>query len=85
MSEAHQSLTWQLRPEAQTDRARVEALNRSADGGAELVVFPETFIPGYPSWIWRLRPGDDGAVFRELHKRLSANAMRGDSGWSRRR
>ena len=32
MSEAHQSLTWQLRPEAETDRARIEALNRAAFG-----------------------------------------------------
>lgn len=32
MSEAHQTLTWQLRPEAETDRQRIEALNRSAFG-----------------------------------------------------
>ena len=32
MSEAHQNLTWQLRPEAQTDRLRIEALNRAAFG-----------------------------------------------------
>lgn len=32
MSEAHQTLTWQLRPETETDRLRVAALNRSAFG-----------------------------------------------------
>jgi predicted amidohydrolase len=25
--------------------------------GARLVVFPETFIPGYPYWLWGDRPG----------------------------
>ena len=28
--------------------------------GAGLVVFPETFVPTYPDWVWRCRPWDDG-------------------------
>ena len=36
--------------------AAVGHLRRAADGGARLVVFPEAYVPGYPVWIWRLRP-----------------------------
>ena len=28
--------------------------------GAGLVVFPETFVPTYPDWVWRCKPWDDG-------------------------
>ncbi|WP_293152119.1 nitrilase-related carbon-nitrogen hydrolase [Moritella sp.] len=34
-------------------------INTVAAQGAELIVFPEAFTPGYPAWIWRLRPGGD--------------------------
>jgi len=43
--------------------------------GAELVVFPETFIPGYPIWMWRLRPGADMSLTNELYGRLFENAV----------
>ncbi|NQZ51669.1 MAG: carbon-nitrogen hydrolase family protein [Moritella sp.] len=43
--------------------------------GAELIVFPEAFIPGYPAWIWRLRPGGDWGLSEELHARLLKNAI----------
>ncbi|MEM8903853.1 MAG: carbon-nitrogen hydrolase family protein [Actinomycetota bacterium] len=36
--------------EATIDRV-LETMARAADQGAELVVFPETFVPGYPSWV----------------------------------
>ncbi len=42
----------------------------AAKNGASLIVFPETFIAGYPAWIWRLRPGSDWAVNEALHQRL---------------
>jgi nitrilase len=51
------------------------AIDEAADGGASLVVLPEAFIPGYPTWIWRLRPGGDIALAGELHARLRANAI----------
>ena len=55
---------------------RAEALvSEAAAGGAELVIFPETFIPGYPMWMWRLRPGADMALTNELYGRLFANAV----------
>jgi len=33
----------------------VDSIGEAATQNADLVIFPETFIPGYPSWIWRLR------------------------------
>lgn len=59
---------------ATLDKA-VAALGEAADAGARLVVFPEAFIPGYPAWMWRLRPGKDMALTEQLHARLRANAV----------
>ncbi len=64
-----------------TIRDAIGAVAEASSSGAELVVFPETFIPGYPAWIWRLRPGTDATVISALHSRLFANAVnvsRGD-------
>jgi nitrilase len=59
---------------ATLDKA-VSAVAAAAGAGARLVVFPEAFVPGYPAWLWRLRPGDDMAVTEQLHARLRANAI----------
>lgn len=53
----------------------VESVNEAAATGADIVVFTETFIPGYPAWIWRLRPGVDWTVSEELHRRLLSSAV----------
>ncbi|MCF6119423.1 carbon-nitrogen hydrolase family protein [Mesorhizobium muleiense] len=53
----------------------VEAINEAADAGATLVIFPEAWIPGYPTWVWRLKPGTDMALSSELHARLRRNAV----------
>jgi nitrilase len=53
----------------------VEAVNEAAAGGAQLIVFPEAFVPGYPAWIWRLRPGGDMALTERLHSALLRNAV----------
>jgi nitrilase len=53
----------------------VELIDEAATAGASLLVFPEAYVPGYPTWIWRLRPGGDGAVTGEIHARLRANAV----------
>ena len=47
----------------------------AARGGAGLVVFPEAFVPGYPSWMWRLRPGPEMALAEQIHARLLAQAL----------
>jgi nitrilase len=73
-------------PPALLDRAAtiggmVAAIGKAAGSGASLVVFPEAYVPGYPTWIWRLRPGDDMALSGEIHARLRAAAVdlaRGD-------
>ena len=52
-----------------------ELVGQAAAEGAALVVFPEAFVPGYPAWIWRLRPGSDWDVTEQIHARLLANAV----------
>jgi nitrilase len=53
----------------------VELLDEAAAGGAKLVSFPETWVPGYPEWVWRLRPGDDYGLSSDIHKRLLENSV----------
>jgi nitrilase len=56
--------------------ATVEVAARHvALANAELVVFPESFVPGYPDWVWRRSPMSDG----DWYARLIANAVRVDS------
>jgi nitrilase len=52
----------------------VDAIGTAARAGAALVVFPETYVPGYPQWIWRLPPRDV-ALASAIHARLVANAV----------
>ena len=53
----------------------VAAIDEAAQAGACLIVFPEAFVPGYPVWIWRLRPGGDMALSERLHSLLRTNAV----------
>jgi len=53
----------------------IAALAEAAGNGARLVVFPESFVPGYPAWMWRLRPGPDMALTERIHARLRANSV----------
>ena len=55
--------------------AAVTYLREAAAGGAKIAVFPETFIPGYPAWIWRLRPGGDYELTGRIHHRLVENSV----------
>jgi len=48
------------------------AAGQVAAANAELVVFPESFVPGYPDWVWRRRPMSDG----DWYARLVTNAVR---------
>ena len=57
----------------------VASAEEAASNGADLVVFTECFIPGYPAWIWRIRPGADWNLSQALHQRLLDNAVNVDS------
>jgi nitrilase len=68
------------KPPVMLDRAAtiarvVETIGETAANGASLVVFPETYIPGYPFWAWRLQPGRDLPLLNEIHARLRENAI----------
>nr|AAR97438.1 nitrilase [uncultured organism] len=59
----------------------ITSVEEAAGKGSELLVFPETFLPGYPSWIWRLKPGGDMVLTSEIHAKYRANSVdveRGD-------
>lgn len=58
----------------------VASIEEAARHGADLVIFTETFIPGYPAWIWRLRPGSDWALSGEIYARLFENAVNLEAG-----
>jgi nitrilase len=36
---------------AETTGTAVTSVDEAAGAGAQLIVFPEAFIPGYPAWI----------------------------------
>jgi nitrilase len=65
---------------SKTTADAVAAIGEAAAQEARLVVFPEAYIPGYPAWIWRLRPGADMALAEKLHSQLLANAVSLDAG-----
>lgn len=52
-----------------------DCIAEAAQHGAALVVLSEAFVPGYPAWIWRLRPGTDAGLLALLHARLQAQAV----------
>lgn len=58
-----------------TIRRSVALISEAAGSGAELIVFPEAFVPGYPAWIWRLRPGGDWTISEQLHQRMLENSV----------
>src|SRR5450755_1100627 len=60
---------------SETMNRAVTAIAEAAQTDAQLIAFPEAFIPGYPAWIWQLRPGGDMRLAEQLHARLRANAV----------
>jgi nitrilase len=58
-----------------TLEAAAAAVREAAGREARLVVFPETFVSGYPAWMWRLRPGTDMALTEKIHARLRESSV----------
>ena len=58
-----------------TLRHAAALIAEASAAGAELIVFPEAFVPAYPAWVWRLRPGADWSLSEQLHRRLLENAV----------
>jgi len=58
-----------------TVASAIASLVEAAAQGATLAVFPEAYVPGYPTWVWRLRPGRDMATSNAIHALLRASAV----------
>jgi len=59
----------------ETLKAMVQQIDRAASKGAELIVFSEAHISGYPAWVWRLKPGGDWGLYEDIHARMVENAI----------
>jgi nitrilase len=57
---------------ATLDKAR-SLIEEAADLGAGLVVFPESFVPAYPDWVWRTPAWS--SVANELYRLLLDDAV----------
>ncbi|REE83268.1 nitrilase [Lutibacter oceani] len=57
-----------------TVKKACEAILDAGEKGANLIVFPEAFISGYPDWVW-LIPNSKGADLNELYLELVENAV----------
>jgi len=70
---AAQSLPGLLDCQGALERA-CELIVDASMAGADWILFPETCIPGYPSWVWSFAPRADG-VFARLCANLLAEAI----------
>jgi len=53
----------------------VELVADSAASGCGMVVFPEAWLPGYPTFVWRLCPGSGMGKTDELYAQFLANSI----------
>jgi nitrilase len=59
---------------AATVKKACQLIAEAAHAGAQLVVFPEAFIPGYPDWVWAVPAGEEGLLNR-LYAELLAQSV----------
>ena len=57
-----------------TTEKACEAILEAGKNGAELIVFPEAFISGYPDWVW-LIPNSKSVELNKLYSELIDNAV----------
>ena len=43
------------------------SIKEASVAGAQLIVFPEAIVPGYPDWVWRTTPWADAQWYERLH------------------
>jgi nitrilase len=53
--------------EATVDKA-CRLIKEAAGAEASLIAFPETFVPTYPDWVWRLPAWQDDALIARLYR-----------------
>jgi nitrilase len=62
-----------LNREATTEKAR-RLIAEAGSKSARLIVFPESFVPAYPDWVWVVPSGRD-RVLSNLYGEMLANAV----------
>ena len=62
-----------LNREATVEKA-CDLITTAGSEGARLIVFPESFIPAYPNWVWAIPSGEE-EVLNELYAELLTNAF----------
>jgi nitrilase len=60
--------------EATLEKA-IRLIGEAAEGGARLIVLPESLIPCYPVWLWASSDGGHSGLDAEAFARLHANAI----------
>ncbi|NNE80006.1 MAG: carbon-nitrogen hydrolase family protein [Silicimonas sp.] len=60
---------------AKTMERACDLIGSAAQEGAEMIVFPEAWFPGYPTFVWRLAPGAGMSKTDELYALLQDNAI----------
>ncbi|QKW07243.1 carbon-nitrogen hydrolase family protein [Streptomyces sp. NA04227] len=51
-----------------TVRKAVSLIHEAARHGAELIAFPEVFVPGYPYWNWTMNPVQGSPLYERLYR-----------------
>jgi len=49
-------------------------MSKAGSNGAKLIVFPESFIPGYPDWVWVV-PNSKSKILNDLYVELVNNSI----------
>ncbi len=53
----------------------VGLIEKASRDGAKLLVFPEAWFPGYPTFVWRLSPGAGMGKTDELFAKMQSNSI----------